>query len=123
MKLRLAPIPLRLLALCALAGCEDAPRTPTVAGDPDAGRRLIAAQGCGVCHVIPGVRGARGVVGPSLAGFARRSYIAGILPNAPDKLAAWIRDPPSFAPDSAMPRVSITPRAAQDVAAYLYTLR
>lgn len=77
---------------------------------------------CGVCHVIPGVRGSRGRVGPSLEAYSRRLYVAGKLPNSPDILAAWIRDPPAMAARTAMPAVPMSDADARDMAAYLYEL-
>ncbi len=76
-----------------------------------------------MCHVIPGVRGARGNVGPSLAGFGSRAYIAGSLPNQPETLTRWIAHAPDMLPTTAMPAMPITDEQARDMAAYLYTLR
>ncbi|WP_207462359.1 c-type cytochrome [Azospirillum sp. SYSU D00513] len=117
--------PVTLLLLTALAGCGEAETAipPTLTGDPLAGRAVTERVGCGVCHEIPGVTGARGVVGPSLAGFARRSYLAGSLPNEQDVLARWVRNAPALAPNTAMPAMPINEREAMDVAAYLSTLR
>ncbi|RDD64649.1 cytochrome C [Thalassococcus profundi] len=88
----------------------------------DRGPDAMVRYGCGACHVIPGVAGARGTVGPSLAGFADRAYIAGILTNAPGNLQRWLIDPPLFAPDTAMPDMSVTEADAADMAAYLLSL-
>lgn len=66
--------------------------------DPDRGRRIISDAGCGACHVIPGVPGARGVVGPSLTGFGQRKCISGVFPNEPSVLAQWVQNAPSLAP-------------------------
>src|SRR5690606_21805350 len=51
-------------------------------GSARRGRTILASgqYGCAACHTIPGVRGARGIVGPSLVGFADRPFIAGRLP-------------------------------------------
>jgi cytochrome c1 len=49
--------------------------------------------------------------------------IAGELPNSPDNLARWIQNPKSVEPGTAMPDLGLTTDQAQDVAAYLYTLR
>jgi len=87
-----------------------------------AGARVIARVKCGVCHEIPGIPGAHGVVGPPLTGFARRSYIAGVLPNDPTRLVAWILDAPSLVPETLMPAQPLARREAQDAAAFLYTL-
>jgi cytochrome c1 len=87
------------------------------------GRALIQQFGCGSCHTIPGVQGARGLVGPPLLWFARRSFIAGELPNTPDNLVLFLRSPQTIHPRTAMPSVGLSELQARDVAAYLYTLR
>jgi len=111
--------------LTAACGGED--RTSAAAGaalgDAQAGARVIADIGCGMCHAIPGIPGARGGVGPDLAGFGQRSYFAGSQPNEPQRLLQWILNPPSLSPSTAMPRMPIAPEQARDVVAYLYTLR
>jgi cytochrome c len=73
--------------------------------------------------VIPGVSGANGVIGPSLAGLARRSFIAGSFVNERERLEMWIVQPQQLQPGSAMPAVGVTPAQARHIAAYLYTLR
>ena len=92
-------------------------------GDPEAGRRLIQAHGCGGCHQIPGVVQARGKVGPPLSGIAGRAYIAGRLRNTPENLILWVDDPKAVDPYTAMPDVVDSRQEARDIAAYLYTLR
>jgi cytochrome c1 len=113
-----------LAASLVLQGCGERERFVQVpGGDAQAGRRVIAEISCGVCHEIPGIRGARGTVGPTLQHFARRSYIGGNVPNQPQALVQWVADAPSLAPGTAMPRMPLAPDQARDVAAYLYTLR
>lgn len=92
-------------------------------GDPDLGRAAIAARPCGGCHAIPGVAGATGKVGPSLAGFSGRLYIGGRANNTPDNLVAWIEDPHRIDPQNAMPPMGVGDKEARDIAAYLYTLQ
>lgn len=91
-------------------------------GDPEAGAILIDRYGCGTCHVVPGVRGADGKVGPPLVRWADRHFIAGTLVNTPTNLVTWIVDPDAIEPGTAMPDVGVTPEEALDIAAYLYTL-
>ncbi|WP_209381817.1 c-type cytochrome [Pararoseomonas baculiformis] len=109
----------------ALAGCDEAVpdhlRIP--GGNARLGARIVAERDCGVCHVIPGLRGARGRVGPSLAGFGARGYVAGVLPNNPDNLLWWLQDPPAVAPGTAMPDLGLRQEEARHVAAFLYGLR
>ena len=113
--------------LFAVAGCtgETATRSPyrIDIGDSRHGRETIRAVGCGSCHTIPGIRGANGMVGPPLIGWARRTYIAGQLPNTPENLVRWLLNPQAVEPGTAMPVVGLAEQQARDVAAYLYTLR
>lgn len=89
-------------------------------GDPGRAKALMIAHGCGGCHRIPGIPGAHGLVGPELERLRDRVYIAGVLSNTPDNLAAWIRDARSINPKTAMPRIGISDQEARDIAAYLY---
>lgn len=96
---------------------------PATGGVPDRGEQVIRAYGCGACHTIPGVRGADGLVAPPLTSFARRTFIGGEVPNTPQNLVRWIRDPHAVEPRTAMPALGLTDQQARDVAAYLYELR
>ena len=96
---------------------------PAMSGNPVAGKALIQSYGCGSCHVIPGIRTARGMVGPPLLYYSRRTIIAGELPNSPANLVAWIKNPVAIEPGTAMPDLGVTDSQARDMAAYLYTLR
>jgi cytochrome c2 len=119
------PLLLALGSLAAgLAGCRDSEsnRVEGTNGDPERGRHEIARLQCGACHRIPGIRAARGTVGPALEGFARRVYLAGKWPNEARYLQAWLRDPPALAPLTAMPALVDDEQSARDIAAYLYTL-
>ncbi|HEX6514769.1 MAG TPA: c-type cytochrome [Nocardioidaceae bacterium] len=112
-----------LLAACAEPEQGEAPPQEATVGSPDRGAELIRSYGCGSCHMVPGVDGADGLVGPPLTHFARRSYIAGELPNSEDNLHRWIRDPQAVEPGTAMPDLGVTERDAEDITAYLYTLK
>jgi len=116
-----------VLALPLFTGCgsSDAQHTAqvTTGGNSKHGAAAIARYGCGSCHVIPGVSGAQGKVGPPLTGIAERTYLAGQLPNTPDNMMRWIRNPQAVNPQTVMPNVGVTERDARDIAGYLYTLR
>lgn len=75
--------------------------------------------GCPTCHVIPGIPGAVGKVGPSLDQLSQRSYLAGKLPNTPTQLQQWIMHPQQFVPGSAMPEMHVSEQDAAEFAAYL----
>lgn len=109
----------------ASLGCADesAARAALVTGGEAArGSRVIRDAGCGACHTIEGIPGARGIVGPPLSGFAERAYIAGSLTNTPANAVRWIMNPQSIEPGTVMPNLSLTEGQARDVAAYLYAL-
>lgn len=116
-------------ALCLIlwTACEGGrttrPYEVSTGGDPERGRQLIDGYRCGACHTIPGIPNAKGVVGPPLMFFGRRTMIAGELPNSTENLIRWVRSPKSVEPATAMPTLGLTEQEARDVAAYLYTLR
>lgn len=98
------------------------PSEPLRVGDAMAGRDALQQYLCVTCHAIPGVPGARHHVGPSLAGMADRSRIAGVLPNTPDNMRQWLMDPQRIKPGSAMPALGLREQDARDIAAFLRTL-
>jgi cytochrome c len=113
-----------IAATVAISGCRNGEASIAVPGaNADRGRHALAAMGCAACHVIPGVQGADGKVGPPLAGIGSRIMIAGQVPNTPDNLVRWIRDPQAIEPGTAMPNLGVSEQTARDIAAYLYTLQ
>ena len=125
--MRRAELLLALLLGAPALGCRGASTAladyrVSTGGDPARGEAVIRRVGCGSCHTIPGVRGARGLVGPPLYFFSRRTMIAGELPNTSENLVRWLRDPQQVERGTAMPNLGLTDRQARDVAAYLYTL-
>lgn len=130
MKHHSAPLPLLVLAAamtCLLSSCNggQAVKATEVGpiGDAAHGKQLILGYGCGACHMVPGVDGARGLVGPPLFYFSERTMIAGELPNTPDNLVHWIQHPQQVEPRTAMPDLGLSESQAYDIAAYLYTIR
>lgn len=111
-------------ALLALAACHDGEAaSPVPGGDVARGRRALADVGCGSCHVIDGVTGAHGMVGPPLTGMARRSMIAGEIGNTPQNMIRWLMNPQAIEPGTAMPNLGVSEQTARDMTAYLATLR
>ena len=107
------------LLLCA--GCRHARTSPV--GNASRGRDVIQSAGCGTCHVIDGVPGATGQVGPALTGIASRAILAGQLANTPDNMLRWIVNPQAIEPRVAMPAYgNIGDQSARDIVAYLLTL-
>jgi len=121
-------------AWLVLAGCDprrtDIGRTAETATPElrrehrvEAGRALLEQYQCGSCHVIPGVRAARGNFGPTLEAFGVRGYIAGQIPNTAPLLQRWLQHPSALVPGTLMPAMGVSADDAQAMAAYLLALR
>jgi len=101
------------------ARADPAPLRP---GDAEAGRRATARYLCATCHEIPGFVAANNQVGPPLGGMASRGFIGGVLPNTPENMVRWLKDPRGVDPMSAMPALGLTEQDARDIAAFMATL-
>lgn len=111
------------VVVVAFSPGEELQRPDSVSfGDPERGRTVIEAAGCGSCHTIPGVDGADALVGPPLIKWSERGFIAGSLANTPENLLRWVRNPQEVEPGTAMPDLNLSVQEAQDVVAYLFTL-
>jgi cytochrome c2 len=119
-----------LLAVATLAACNaNADLNSTAAtkggeiGDVAAGKTAIERVGCGACHVIPGISGAVGMVGPPLDHVGSRQYLAGMLHNTPASMIAWLRFPQHIVPGNAMPDMGLSATEARNITAYLEMLK
>lgn len=109
------------LAAVLLGGCAHRSRSEQL--EVQHGANLIQHYGCGSCHMIPGINGADGLVGPPLTHWGRRSYIAGMMPNNPDNLTFWVQHPQKVVPGVDMPEMGIDDQEARAIAAYLDTIQ
>jgi cytochrome c2 len=116
-------LPILLLPLFAGLGAYAQAAETSFGGNPDRGAALVGKFGCGACHIIPGIDGADGLVGPPLDHMGKRVFVAGVLRNTPDNMITWLRDPQSVVPNNAMPDLGLDEQEARDVAAYLSTLQ
>ncbi|HEX7126182.1 MAG TPA: cytochrome c oxidase subunit II [Thermodesulfobacteriota bacterium] len=101
-----------------------APKPPDTT-DPLAakGAQAFITSACIGCHRIAGTPAA-GVIGPDLTYFARRHTIAaGMMPNTPENLARWLRNPPAVKPGSKMPNLNLNDETVQALVAYLGSLK
>jgi cytochrome c oxidase subunit 2 len=61
---------------------------------PENVKQIFTQKGCIGCHKVSGFPEALGVTGPNLSFFGSRETIAsGALPNTPENLKLWLRDP------------------------------
>jgi cytochrome c oxidase subunit 2 len=87
------------------------------------GAALFERQTCAGCHTIRGTQ-ADGTVGPDLTDFGTRQWIgAKTVPNTPENLLRWIRDPGSFKPGVLMPPSPLPESELRALVAYLESLR
>ena len=119
----LIPFAIALVAIFGLVLYRPPMAKVVSGGDAAQGVQAFEDYGCGACHVIAGVSGAAGAVGPSLNDLSQHAYIAGKLQNTPDNLVQWIRFPQEVDPGVDMPDLGVTEAAARDMVAYLYTLK
>ncbi len=96
---------------------------PTTASGQQPGQQAMVAFNCGSCHTIPGVEGANGTSAPSLAGYGSMAQILGQVPNTAQNTAAFIENPQQVVPGATMPNLNVPAPAAQNMAAYLETLK
>lgn len=77
---------------------------------------------CGSCHTIAGTP-AGGLDGPDLSHLATRtSLAAGLIPNDPGHLLAWIEDPQAIKPGARMPQVPMSRADREALVVYLRSL-
>jgi cytochrome c len=111
-----------LLTLALVVACKPQEKPPS-AGDPNHGKQLVDQYGCATCHIIPGMAGPKGMIGPSLEHVAIRPMIAGKTPNTPQNLTQYIQNPQLTDAQTSMPNLGVKPEEARDIAAYLATLK
>ena len=92
------------------------------------GRQLLDTKGCGACHVFTGVAAIANSSPPAMDGsaFERAHRLAPDLRVARErmsaaKLVAWLSDPKAVKPDSAMPKIALSPAEVKDLAGYIMT--
>lgn len=95
---------------------------PAPAGDAARGEVLFGGVGCQGCHILdpeatrdqfyPEIHRLHG---PNLAGLGSKTSAAWVY--------AWLKDPKSYRPDTAMPNLRLTDQEAADLTAYLMTSR
>lgn len=87
------------------------------------GRQIAESTTCAMCHAILGTTmGAR--TAPDLTHLmSRPTLAAGVLPNSPESLDRWLRDPQAVKPGSKMPNPGLSADDRASVVAYLRTLR
>ncbi|HUQ12616.1 MAG TPA: cytochrome c oxidase subunit II [Steroidobacteraceae bacterium] len=87
------------------------------------GRDIFMNSTCAQCHAVQGTD-AGATLGPDLTHVASRSTLAaGALPNNPQAMASWIRNPPAIKPGTRMPASQLSGDELAAVVTWLGSLR
>ena len=87
------------------------------------GSKLFQQLTCINCHTINGTN-AKGQAAPDLTHFASRQTLgAVILPNTPENLALWLKDPQAVKPAILMPNLKLTDAQVGNLTDYLESLQ
>jgi cytochrome c2 len=102
------------------------PKAEAIAGDLGKGRQLLETKGCGSCHAMTGVAALPPSNPPAMdpRDFDHAHKLAPDLRFARDRMSAsrmmaWLKDPKAVKPDSAMPKIALSPEEVKDIVAYL----
>ena len=99
------------------------PADPPTGAEAKAGYELMKTISCGGCHTVRGTT-MQGAFGPDLTHFGSRSGIAAYtLPNTPENLFAWLKDPQAVKPECTMPQVPLPDEQYRQLVAYLEELK
>lgn len=97
------------------------PASAPASGPEMRGHAAFVAH-CAACHTVRGGE-AGGILGPDLTHLmSRQTIAAGMLPNTPGNLAAWVANAQALKPGSRMPAMQLTAPELTDVVGYLQTL-
>ena len=87
------------------------------------GRDIFMNSTCAQCHAVLGTD-ANANLGPDLTHVgSRQTLAAGALPNNPQAMASWIRNPPAFKPGTRMPASQLSGDEIAAVVTWLGSLR
>ena len=88
-------------------------------GNANSGKELIETIGCVGCHMVEGIDDKWNAVGER-----KGTYLTGLGSKVdPDWLVSWLKKPSHYQPDTVMPSFRLTDKEANDIAAYLLSLK
>jgi cytochrome c oxidase subunit 2 len=88
-----------------------------------AGKKIFFTQTCANCHAIGGTPAVADAA-PDLTHLALRTELgAGVIPNTPQELARWLRNPQQIKPKCQMPDFKLNEEQVTQLVAYLEGLR
>jgi len=86
-------------------------------------RATFLSLSCVNCHTVSGTP-ASGIFGPDLSHLMSRDTLgSGVIPNSPENLRAWVKDPQAIKPGNFMPDMQLDSKELDEVVAYLSSLK
>lgn len=99
------------------------PASPPSAGAATKGAEVFSEKNCVNCHSIAGLM-TRGRLAPDLTHVGSRTTLAaGTLPNTPESLSKWLKDPQSVKMGVRMPEIGLNTDQIEDLTVYLEGLK
>lgn len=90
--------------------------------DAQRGARFFQSRTCANCHAVNGTP-ARATLGPDLTHLAGRTTLAsGVMPNTPENLFRWLKNPQAIKPGCLMPNLHLSDDRVRELVAYLGAL-
>ena len=102
-----------------------AEQKPDAVYDPrlESARAAFLSLNCINCHTVSGTP-ATGTFGPDLSHLMSRATLgSGVIPNTPENLRAWVKDPQAIKQGSLMPNMQLNTRELDEVVIYLSSLK
>jgi len=89
----------------------------------ESARATFLSLSCVNCHTVTGTS-ASGTFGPDLSHLMSRETLgSGVIPNTPENLRAWVKDPQAIKPGNLMPNMQLNARELDEVVTYLSSLK
>ena len=86
-------------------------------------RATFLSLSCVNCHTVSGTT-AKGTFGPDLSHLMSRATLgSGVVPNTPENLRAWVKDPQVIKRGNLMPNMQLNARELDEVVSYLASLK
>jgi cytochrome c oxidase subunit 2 len=89
----------------------------------ESARATFLSMSCINCHAVSGTT-ANGTFGPDLSHLMSRATLgSGVLPNTPENLRSWVKDPQAIKRGNLMPNMQLNSRELDEIVVYLSSLK
>jgi cytochrome c oxidase subunit 2 len=89
----------------------------------ESARARFLSTSCINCHAVSGTT-ATGTFGPDLSHLMSRATLgSGVIPNTPENLRSWVKDPQAIKRGNLMPNMQLNSRELNEIVLYLSSLK